>query len=76
MEENVKLGRRTYMEAFKRSGFYNQITFLHNVFKTFILAYGAYSYIILIGNWVVRKAYDWLAMPWSSDNRQSNAIMS
>jgi hypothetical protein len=50
MEENVKLGRRTYMEAFKRSGFYNQITFLHNVFKTFILAYGAYSYIILIGN--------------------------
>lgn len=50
MEENVKLKKNTYKEAFKTNGFYNQITFIHIVVKTFILAYGAYSYIILIGN--------------------------
>lgn len=50
MEENVKLRKSTYMEVFKRSGFYSQVPFLHNVVKTFILAYGAYSYIIIIKN--------------------------
>jgi len=50
MEENIKLKKNTYKEAFKRNGFYNQITFIHVVVKTFTLAYGAYSNIILIGN--------------------------